>query len=184
MEYFKDGFDVTDTVWTNNRDKIAYMPVVNVSSTYSMATMFGGYAYQTTGRPIIKVFPPLNTTYVTNMKNMFMHCSSLESIGLLDCSRVTTINGMFMYNNNLRHLGGFLNLGQSINTSSSLANGTLDFRSAKLLTKESVLNVFNTIGKKGSNAEQLTIYLSSDTMSLLTSDDITIATTKGWVITA
>ena len=184
LEYYKNGFRSTlrteNPEWYNFAEKIVYMPAVKFNGGANLKYMFSG---TDVGEPMLRVFPPSDAN-VSNMTYMFYGCHNLESVGLLNCVDVYTINTMFGGNYNLRYLGGFKNLGNNINTNSSLANGTLDFRAATKLTKESILNVFNTIGTRGPSAKQCTILLCETCLQELSADDIAIATNKGWTVSS
>ena len=182
LEYYKNGFpgyDINnfwDSQWESFRENIVYMPAVRFDNGVSLKNMFNGSSP-------LRVFPPSRAS-ISNLQGTFYMCNNLESVGLLECGNTYTIRDMFWKNYNLRHLGGFNNLGNNIDTLSTLANGTLYFKDSLKLSKESLLNVFNTIGTKGPRAEQLTIYLNEIHLALLTDEDIAIATNKGWTVTS
>lgn len=185
MEYFKDGFNVAynqsdGALWDTLCTNIVYMPIVNSSSQTDFSNLFCGYI--TTTRPKLIVFPSIDTSNAKDMHNMFAYCTALDSVGLLECGKVSNISGIFNYCNNLKHLGGFTNLGRYLNgTIGSAANAVLDIRWANQLTTSSVLNVFNTIANV-STAKMCLIRLHPDVLNKLSADDIAIATNKGWTI--
>lgn len=186
MEQFKDGFNVAydqsdDDLWDEIYPNIVYMPIVDSSSQTNFSSLFGGYSRQSTERPALRVFPSLDTSNAKDMELMFAFCSNLESVGLLNCINVRSISGMFMYCNNLKHLEGFKNLGGSLITQFSLADGNLDLKHSPYLTTESVLNVFNTIASV-STSKKCQITLHADVLVKLTDEEIAIATNKGWTI--
>lgn len=187
MEYFKDGFNVAynqsdGALWDTLYPNIVYMPIVNSTSQTDFSSLFGGYI-NTTTHPKLRVFPSIDTSNAVDMHNMFAYCTALDSVGLLECSKVDNIGGIFMYCNNLKHLGGFTNLGRNLNGSiGSAADAVLDIRWANQLTTTSVLNVFNTIANV-STVKKCTIWLHPDVLNKLSADDIAIATSKGWTIT-
>ena len=100
------------------RDRIVYLPKIDISGVTSMYYMFGG-CNSLVGIPhfdtskvtnMIGMFsgcnslvtiPQLDTSSVPNMENMFSHCRSLTSIPQLNTSRVTNMNGMFNECNSL-----------------------------------------------------------------------------------
>lgn len=187
MEKFKDGFNVAYgqsdyDLWYSLYRNIVYMPIVNSSTQTDFSNLFGrAYTSSNNTRPALKVFPSLNTLYARDMEFMFRGCHELESVGLLDCTNVQFIEQMFVGCNRLQHLEGFTNLGLSIKTSASLADGCLYLRDSPILTTESVLNVFNTIASV-STSKQCSITLHNDVMDKLTAEDIAIATNKGWTV--
>ena len=110
--------------------------------------------------------PALNIS--GSMQNMFNGCRSLTTIGECHMQSITNVTGAFTGCTSLTNLGGFTNL---------TGNLTWDFSASSVLTRQSVLNVFNGIGG-GSG----TIKLSSTTYGLLSAADLAIATDKGWSV--
>ena len=87
--------------------------------------------------------------------------------------------------NSLKNLGGFENLGMAYETSQSAnySDYTLDLRDSKNLTHESLMNVINNlydIKTKGCNAQRL--ILETTNINKLTSEEIAIATEKGFSV--
>ena len=119
--------------------------------------------------PDFKFCPKFDTSNVTDMSQMFYYCSSLTSVPLFDTSNVTNMSGMFMLCDSLTTLGGFTGLKVS-----------LDLSSCPLLTKESILNVFNKAANVTSSPKTLTLGITN--LSKLTNAEKAIATNKGWVL--
>ena len=138
------------------------VPLFDTSNVISMANMFDSCNSLTS-------VPLFNTSKVTNMSNMFYRCSSLTSVPLFDTSKVTKMNSMFYKCSSLTTLGGFTGLKVNLNLSS-----------CPLLTKESILNVFNKAANVKSSPKTLT--LGSTNLSKLTTSEKAIATNKGWVL--
>ena len=131
--------------------------------------------------------PQLDTSKVTNMFSMFDSCSSLTSISQLDCSSVEYFGIMGFYgstsfNNTLKNLGGFINLGKRKNlTLSSGVNYGLEKCAA--LTYDSIMNVIiNLYDRATAGHSILTFKLHANALALLNDEDIAIATNKGWII--
>lgn len=116
----------------------------------------------------LETIPQFNTSNVTDMTSMFYNCGNLETLPLLNMSKVSSNNSMFKYCTKLTNLGGFEGLKIDINLSAS-----------ELITRQSMLNVFNTIGEANS-----TITIHQNVADRLTDEDKAIATNKGWTITA
>jgi hypothetical protein len=70
-----------------NCGKLVDLTGVNTYKATNMQNAFGA-------TPIV-ICPPLNTSNVTNMRNLFIDCSKLEEVGPMDTSKVTTMYGMF-----------------------------------------------------------------------------------------
>ena len=100
---------------------------------------------------------------------MLSGCRSLTSVPLFDTSNVTDMGSMFYDCSSLTTLGGFTGLKVNLNLSS-----------CPLLTKESILNVFNKAANVKSSPKTLT--LGSTNLSKLTTSEKAIATNKGWVL--
>lgn len=147
----------------------------NTTSVTNMSYMFNGCTSLTT----IPAFP---TGAVTNMNSMFNGCTNLTTIPTLDCSSVNNSSNAFNNCSSLIQLGGFTNLGAAFTSTSSAGNRTLNFSAATNLTVESVLNVFNSIADISALNASSIIYLPTSVYNSLTSDEISIATTKGWTI--
>ena len=129
--------------------------------------------------------PQLDTSNVTVMVDMFYNCSSLMSIPQLDASKAISINTMFLNNSNLTNFGGLLNLGQAYSTSANAnkSDYKLYLSDSTKLTHESLMNVINglyDIKTKGCNTQSLT--LGSTNIAKLPSEEIAIATNKGWTV--
>lgn len=133
----------------------------------------------------IKEIPQIDTSNVTNMYYMFAQCSLLETIPRLNANNVITISDVFYKCSNLKNLGGFENLGMAYEISQSANYGdyTLNLSSSTKITHDSLMNVINNlydIKTKGCNAQKL--ILGTTNINKLTSEEIAIATEKGWTI--
>ena len=129
----------------------------------------------------------MNTSSVTNMYHLFGSCSSLLSIHLLDAGKVTNINYAFGISSstspkNLTELGGLKDLGKSFKYTSVASNQTLDLQYCINLTHESLMNVINNLYDLNLNGKWGGLKLGTTNLSKLTSDEIAIATNKGWTV--
>lgn len=145
------------------------IPKLNTSNVTNMYSMFYGCSSLTS-------IPQLDTSNVTSMGDMFAGCISLTSIPLLDASNVTDMEFIFAnmpYNvTSLTDLGGFKNL------SVSVTNGFISTLHG--LTVESLMNIINNLATV--SAESLTF--GKVNLNKLTPEQIAVATTKGWTLTA
>ena len=141
----------------------------------NMENMFGSCK-------LIKTIPNINTSNVTNMSEMFYGCIALETLPKLNCSNVERINDVVTNCTKLQNIGGFENLGQAYKT--TMAANYYYYRltlSNNNLTHDSLMNVINNlydIKSKGCNPQSLV--LGSTNLAKLTSEEIAIATNKGW----
>ena len=197
---------------TSNVTGMAYMfanckalttiPQLDTSQVTNMGDMFSGCSSLTT-------IPQLNTQNITNLSFMFANCETLITIPQLDTSKIRYLNYMF-YNCSslttipllntqkvdemvsvfincqaLTTLGGFLNLGQAYSTTQSenYSRYNLELSTSGKITHDSLMNVINNlydIAAKGCNTQRL--ILGSINLTKLTSEEIAIATTKGWTV--
>ena len=142
-----------------NCHSLVSIPQLNTSNVTDMSSMFVGCS------SLVSI-PELDTSNVTNMSYMFDGCSKLETIPLLDTSNVAYSDNMFRACYKLANIGGFQGLKVSISMNYSY-----------YITRESMLNIFNTIGEA-----RETITIRKDVADRLTDEDIAIATNKGWTI--
>lgn len=127
--------------------------------------------------------PQFDTSNVTNMDSMFSSCSSLITVPQLNGTNLTNVRIMLNSCTKLQNFGGLLNLGQAYETTQS-ANYLyyrLYLNNSNALTHDSLMNVINglyDIKTKGCNPQGLV--LGSTNLAKLTSEEIAIATEKGW----
>ena len=131
----------------------------------------------------LKYVQGFDTSNVIYMNSMFQYCSNLVTVPKLNASKVINVTNMFGNCNNLTNLGGLENLGQAYDTteSANYSSYTLDLSGSKKLTHDSLMNVINNlydIKSKGCNPQSLV--LGSTNLAKLTSEEIAIATNKGW----
>ena len=138
------------------------VPLFDTSNVTRMSSMF----YNCTSLTSVPLF---DTSNVTDMGGMLSGCRSLTSVPLFDTSNVTDMGSMFYDCSSLTTLGGFTGLKVNLNLSS-----------CPLLTKESILNVFNKAAKVRSSSKTLT--LGATNLGKLTDAEKAIATNKGWVL--
>ena len=123
---------------------------------------------------VLEEIPQYNTNALEQFYGMFYNCSLLITVPQLYCGNLKMVsatiepsNFMFYGCTSLTNLGGFVGLTYN-----------LDLSASDLITRESMLNVFNTIGI----VEGKTIDISQAVYDRLTTEDIQIATNKGWII--
>lgn len=154
------------------------LPLLDTSSVTSMNYTFNR-CYN------LKKIPELNTQNVTNFNSMFYNCASLYEVPALNASKVTDVGQMFISCNKLKDFGGLINLGEAYITShpANWSSYKLTLKDSPELTHDSLMNVINNlydIKTKGCDAQGLV--LGSSNMAKLTSEEIAIATNKGWTV--
>ena len=139
------------------------IPLLDTSKVTDMTNMFRACKSLTS-------ISQFDTHSVRNMNTMFAVCSNLESVPLLDTSHInnhmtSTFNGC----SNLKNLGGFRGLFND-----------LDLHFCPLLTKESLLNVFNEVADETGSSIPHRLMLGDVNLNKLTDEEKAIATNKGW----
>ena len=174
-------YDTSNVTYMRNTfymSGITQMPMFNTSKVTNMEGILKH-------APNLEVFPELDTSNVTNMSSAFYNASSLKEIKKINLGKVTNIDKLLVYCNELTILGGFENLGQAYLTtqSANYLNYKLDLSSCTKLTHDSLMNVINNlydIAAKGVKTQQLA--LGSKNLEKLTSEEIAIATNKGFSV--
>lgn len=182
--------NVTSMNNTFSNSSIVTIPLLDTSNVTKMNNIFSSCKSLTT-------IPQLNTQKVESIERGFNECEKLTELPELDFSSMKKMqsgyNYYLFYNcTKLKTIGGFLNLGMNYDTTESankmeyrLALITTEYASGTPLdlTKQSLINVLNKlydIATKGCNAQQ--VIIGSTNIAKLTSEEIAIATNKGWTV--
>ena len=166
----------------------------DTSNVIDMANMFG-YCSSLTQLDVSN----FDTSNVTRMENMFAHCEKLTSLDLnhFNVGKVTSMSGMVNFCGglteldvsswNVSHITGNYSLGsafdycfnlvdfyppQNINTNMSVS---LD----NFLSHDSLMRIINNLMTITSTK---TLTLGADNLAKLSSEEIAIATNKGWTV--
>lgn len=177
--------DFGDT-YRSNTILVSFINSKNVEHIKFNSTKGGGYkigcgsvedAYAMFSNCVsLKTIPDLDTSNIEWMSSMFSSCASLTSIPLLDCGKVTSANNMLYGCKSLTDLGGFKDLKVSI------TYGFLE--DSPNLTTESLMNVINNLYDLTANGlSGETLKFGTTNLNKLTSDQIAVATNKGWTLT-
>ena len=184
----------------NNCSQLKTIPLFNTSNVTTMYGTFSGCAV-IDNLPLLdtskvtkmndtfkrcydlKKIPEINTQNVTSFNSTFYNCSTLYELPALNASKVTDINQMFLLCNKLKNFGGLINLGEAYNTRqpANISSYKLTFDDSPELTHDSLMNAINNlydIKTKGCNPQGLV--LGSINLAKLTSEEIAIATNKGF----
>lgn len=164
--------------------RLTSVPQFNTSRVTNMYQMF-------CGSDIIQL-PQFDTSKVSNMNGMIGVCYELIEIPLLDAGSITQMGMCRIYAADsstvfslptITNLGGFKDLGKQANL--GLVNDSSFLVAMPNLTRQSLLNVINNLYDRAEAGYSITsIKFNTKHLNLLTSDDIAIATAKGWNITA
>lgn len=188
---------ITNMQWMfQNCSSLQTISGLNTSNVTNMYGMFDGCSSLTTIPSIdtsnvtnmyslfnlcsnLITIPEIDTSKVTNVSSMFSNCYNLESLPLLDFSSVTTASYIFGWSNynKLTDIGGFKNLKISI------TSYFLDY--CPNLTIESLMNVINNLYDLTANGlSGKSLKFGSTNLNKLTTEQVAIATAKGWTLTA
>lgn len=152
------------------------LPIFNCAN----GTNFSYMCYQALN---LITFPEINIGNAENISYMCYNCPKLQTIPLLDCGKVTNVSNVLYYCIALTTLGGFKDLGKAYLTSraENYANYKFDLSYATLLTHESLMNVINNLYDIASiGVKPQSLVIATECQSLLSDDEIAIATNKGW----
>ena len=154
-----DTHNVTDMEYCfQNCTSLATIPQLDTHNVTDMYCCFQNCTNLTT-------IPQLDTSNVTNVISCFSGCTKLKSIPLLDFSKVEGVVDFYQCTS-LTDVGGFTGLKVNIDFSDSP------------LTHASALNVINNLPVSHGHA----ITFKNSTFYTLSSEEISIATNKGWTI--
>jgi len=194
--------DVSYTAKFQNDANLIFMPLVDTSTGTNFMNMFGGctclisipqldtsaganfnsmfYTCYT-----LKSIPQLDTSAGTNFGSMFQNCDKIKSIPQLNMAKASRIDSMFSSCNELETLGGLVNLGQAFQTNMSAhySRYKLTLNSCTKLTHDSLMNVINNLYDIATAGVQTQdVVMSSTNLAKLTTNEIAIATNKGWTV--
>jgi surface protein len=170
-------------------EKLISVPLFDISNTDNIATMFQGCSKLTS-------VPEFDTSNVRIMNSMFDGCTSLTSVPEFNASSITADSryaaclfgeGRFSFQklNSITDFGGLLDLGKSYGGVQYNEYKDLLLQMCPNLTYESCMNVINKVYDLNLNTVNTivpNIKFAATAYSLLTDDDIAIATNKGWSI--
>lgn len=155
--------------------RLESVPHLNTSNVVDFQEMFSSCGS-------LKSIPQFDTSKATTMYQMFNYCSKLVSIPPLDASSVTYDRGPFGSSDfpNLTDVGGFINLKVSWNYTYYGINKLPN------LTYQSCINILNGLYDFRGNGDETTTRILKVHQNFinLVGDEISIATNKGWQITA
>lgn len=171
-------FDTSNVVFMNNMfyycSYLETVPVYDTSNVVNMDNMFASCGF-------LKRIPQLDTSKVETMGSIFSSCYSLEYVPLLSADSLRDISSLFGYStlSNLTYFGGFKNLKIDWTSYGSL-------RMVPNLTHQSIVSIISNLYDfrgNGDSSTTRTIEFSNNSRSIITDDDIAMATNMGWIIT-
>lgn len=187
MRYMFNGCSITSVPLfdTSNVTDMSYMfrwcelltsvPQFDTSNVTNMNSMFYSCDKLTT-------IPQFDTSNVTDMYGMFHYCDSLTTIPQLNASNVKKVWYMFRYCDKLTNFGGLVNIGQAFSNTENYNYHRFELYDSPL-TYQSCMNVINNLYDVTLvNVNDATLTLSTYSYSLLSPEDIAIATNKGWIV--
>lgn len=153
----------------------------SINGTYGWSNGTTDSPFMGTSITTIPDFTVGDSTKTNAINFSFAGMSNLTTIGNVTLTTACLCVG-FNNSPNVTTIGGFTNLGASFANSYNACNIYLN--SLSQLTKQSILNVFNTIADRTSfpSTAKGIIYLSAAQYATLTEEDIAIATAKNWSV--
>lgn len=135
----------------------------------------------------------LNTSNVANMTNMFANCKTLTTLDLnsFDMSNVINVSSMFSNCSGLINFVCFKYLGKAYRVKTkNYSNYKLDLSRCTKLSNESLMSVINNLYDlnltydvaNGGTLYTQALVLGSTNLAKLTTEEIAIATDKGWTV--
>ena len=123
--------------------------------------------------------PSQFSTYSDPSSSWLNGCVNIESIGEIDCSNCRWLMGVFgTASPKLVTVGGLKDYGKVENCYAGDA-----LKVAPNLSRQSLVNIFNSLfDRKSAGYANNKIYLLQSQIEKLTSEDIAIATNKGWEV--
>ena len=126
--------------------------------------------------------PYLDTKNVQNF-SMSFHSLSIVDLQLLEAGNCNDMSETFTYLNYLKNFPGMHDLGKAYDTTKQANYGNYTFKltASAGLTHESLVSIINNlydIKTKGCKTQSL--YIGSKNVAKLTSEEIAVATAKGW----
>lgn len=117
--------------------------------------------------------------YCNNIQGLFYNCQKLVTVSGLNCSNVYSLFNTFDTCIALVNIDGLFNLGEGVSS-----NTTFSISALQSLSRESYLNIFNTIYDFIGNGSSIRCVLDvhPNAFTILSEEDIAIATAKGWTI--
>lgn len=164
--------------------RLTEIPYFDMSNCISIYSMFRGCS------SLVRI-PKYNIASATSTREMFYRCTSLVEIPELDLSSSTQINDMFYNCTALTTMGGLKNVGKGFTQkSNNFTSYELKLSYSTKLTHDSLMNVINNLYDlnltydvaNGGTLYTQQLVLGSTNIAKLTSDEIAIATNKGWVV--
>lgn len=156
------------------------MPSKNELNLNGVKTMSRGFSRCSINQIIDYDFSTLE-----NVEYIFQNMYNLKKIPLIDFSSVKNIQSALNGVSYITDIEGFKDLGKAYETTASTNNSyyRLNLSYSNSLTHESLMNVINNlydIKTKGCKTQQL--ILGSTNIAKLTSEEIQIATSRGWTV--
>ena len=155
------------------------VPLLDTSKVETTAAMF----YRCTS---LTTVPSFDTENVMQSYLMFYGCTSLTTVPSLDASNVVNAYGMFKDCTAVTTISGLKNFGKSIARYTTNETACKEmFKGCPNITRQSSINIFNNLyDRKAAGYSVLTLQFEPEVIARLTSDDIAIATNKGWTVSS
>lgn len=167
------------SMYSGSRTKIPKMNNVTKVTTLSNA-------FESNSELITLDISHFNTSNLTNVHRLFYFDTRATDINMhFDASKINTLHEVLRYMDNLTNLTFMYNVGKGFSPSMSANYVTykIDVTSSRKLTHDSLMSIINGLYDIASlGIKTQSVYLGSTNLAKLTSEEIAIATNKGWTV--
>lgn len=178
-DYFRTS--IASGTYSINRSIRKLPPLTIASSVLSLSNAF----YYCINISEIN-FVSADTGKVTNLSSAFRYCNSLVNVnvqgGIFNCEKVNNISNIIGSSTNVQTLPTFQNLGQAYtSTTVDYSNYSLNLSPSSKITYTTLINIINGLyDLAAAGKARQSLVLGSTNLAKLTSEEIAIATNKGW----
>lgn len=176
-----EGLDSTSSLFNGKRTLTSINNISGADVTNANG-MFGNCSY------LVSV-GDINFPNCTNYASLFSYSNRIVTIGAINCASCTSKFNYSDFPDVLENLGGFIDYGKALNSSSSANTCSIQLNKPQNLTEQSIINVLNglyDIKNLGVTTTQ-TVNFGPTNLSRLTSQEgqeaLANARAKGWTIT-
>lgn len=149
------------------------------------------YMFQTCQSLTSLILGNFDTSKINSMTGTFYYLSKLKDLQEIDLSGCRDVLNIMKGCSSLENFGGFKNYGKSFNAKqSNVYNYKLELNTLTNLTHDSLMNVINKLYDlnltynvaNGGTLYTQQLVIGADNIAKLTSEELSIATNKGWVV--
>ena len=185
--------DVTNLNYMFNHYQMEFIPRFNckkgqITSLVSLTANCSFLELTDPTKYITQFFEDIDTSNVLDMESMFGGATGLVYIPEIEagkCQKIYHVFSPYSTYNKLTYFGGLKDIGKNFSPSRAEDYNyyTYDLGNLPLLTRDSVLSIFNNLYDIASiGVKPQSIKLHANVKALLSEEDTAIATNKGWKV--